>query len=369
MTAPVPAPFRARNVFAGKAEIMLCILIILALYAPFRLDAQNGNFSTGEICRELGAELSWDPFSRSGVFTIREHRLAFYSGGAGERGPVLLDGRELIAVSLPYMAENGNLCFPEEFIGPVQRALGRYLEEEKNRFRIAAIIIDPGHGGKDSGAIGSHTVNGKTLKSVEKDITLNVSKNLHALLAAAYPGKKVLLTRSNDVYLTLEERVNTANSVFLRENEAIIYISIHANASLNKTARGYELWYLTPEYRRTLIDREKYSDSADVIPILNAMLEEEFTRESTRMARFILNRFTETLGPGIPSRGLKAENWYVVRNANMPSVLVELGFVTNPDDALLMSDPAHLKKLSEALYKGIADFVHEFESSGGYIAP
>ena len=365
----LPAPFPARAASTGKAGIILCALAILAQYAPFRLDAQNRTFSAGEVCLELDAELSWDPFFRSGVFTIHEHRLAFYSGGAGDQGPALLDGRELIAVSLPYPAENGNLRFPEEFIGPVKRALGRYLEEEKSRFRIAAIIIDPGHGGKDSGAIGSHTVNGKSFKSVEKDITLSVSKNLHSLLAAAYPGKKVLLTRSSDVYLTLEERVNTANAVSLRENEAIIYISVHANASLNKTARGYELWYLTPEYRRTLIDREKYSDSAEVIPILNAMLEEEFTRESTRMARFILNRFTGTLGPGIPSRGLKAENWYVVRNANMPSVLVELGFVTNPDDALLMSDPAYLKKLSEALYKGIADFVHEFESSGGYIAP
>jgi N-acetylmuramoyl-L-alanine amidase len=357
--------------------IYIFLFAFLAVQIPSQLGAQTGQtppqagkvFTIEETCRELGAQLRWDPFFRSGVFTVQEHRLAFYAGGAGEQGPVLLDGRELIPVSLPYTAENGSLLFPENFVIPVGRAIERYQEEERTRFRIAAVIIDPGHGGKDSGAVGTHTINGKTFKSVEKDIALGVSKGLYSLLTAAYPDKKVLLTRSNDTYLTLEERVSMANSVSLKENEAIIYISIHANASLSKSARGYEVWYLPPDYRRNLIDPEKYSDSPEIIPILNAMLEEEFTSESTRMARFILNHFTAALGPGIPSRGMKAENWYVVRKARMPSVLVELGFVTNPEDARLMSGEAHLKKLSDALYKGIADFINEFERSGGYSAP
>jgi N-acetylmuramoyl-L-alanine amidase len=242
------------------------------------------------------------------------------------------------------------------------------LEDDKTRFRIAAIIIDPGHGGKDPGAVGEHRINGKSFKSVEKEITLNVSKNLQTLLKSAYPDKRILMTRTGDTYPTLEERVAIANAVPLKQNEAIIYISIHANASLNKAARGYEIWYLSPEYRRNLIDKEKFTESAEVIPIFNDMLQEEFNSESTRMAKFILNRFTETLGGRIPSRGMKAENWYVVRNARMPSVLVELGFVTNLEDARLMADAAYLKHFSEALYKGIADFVAEFEQSGGYIA-
>jgi N-acetylmuramoyl-L-alanine amidase len=217
--------------------------------------------------------------------------------------------------------------------------------------------------------VGNHTINGKSLKSVEKEITLEVSKGLYALLSSAYPDKRILMTRSGDTYPSLEDRVDIANSVSLKENEAIIYVSVHANASLNKSARGYEVWYLSPEYRRNLVDREKFTDSAEVGHIFNDMLEEEFTMESITIARFILNRFTEILGTSLPARGLKAENWYVVRNARMPSVLVELGFVTNPDDARLMADPGHLKKFSEALYKGISDFVAEFENSGGYIAP
>jgi N-acetylmuramoyl-L-alanine amidase len=362
-------PRSAPGNHSGRARLFAVLCVFFAVRLP--LGAQNAGrtFSAEETCRELGAELHWDPFFRSGVFTLDKDRLAFYSGAMGEEGPVLINGKEVVPVSLPYLTENGVMRFPENFVTPVKRALNRIPEENKARFRIAAIVIDPGHGGKDSGAVGSHVVDGKTVKSVEKDITLAVSKRLHSLLEAAYPGKRILLTRSGDVYLTLEDRVNVANSVPIGENEAIIYISIHANASLSGHARGYEVWYLTPEYRRTLINKENYSDSAEVIPILNAMLEEEFTRESTTMAQFILNRFTETFGRTIPSRGLKAENWYVVRNVRMPSVLVELGFVTSPEDARLMSDSGHLKKLSEALYKGVADFVGEFERYGGYTAP
>jgi N-acetylmuramoyl-L-alanine amidase len=325
-------------------------------------------YSLDETLRELGTTLRWDPFFASGVLNLGDHRLNFYTGTAGEQGMALLDGRQILTLALPY-TEGGRLFFPETFVTQVKNSLSTAIVEDKNRFRIAAIIVDPGHGGKDSGAVGTHTVSGKTLRSVEKDITLTVSKSLAALLRSAYPEKQVLLTRTGDTYPTLEERVNIANTVALKDNEAIIYISIHANASLSAGARGYEVWYLPPETRRELIDREKYAESVDVIPILNAMLEEEFTSESTRIGRFILNRFQESLGSRIPSRGLKAENWYVVRNARMPAVLVELGFVSNIDDAKLMADTSYLKLYSEALYKGIADFVVEFEQSGGYIAP
>jgi N-acetylmuramoyl-L-alanine amidase len=277
----------------------------------------------------------------------------------------MMDGRELFSLPLPYL-DKGTLFFPETFVSAAKNAFSRALEDDKSRFRIAAIIVDPGHGGKDSGAVGTFTIKGKALRSVEKDITLKVSKQLHTLLSAAYPDKRVLLTREGDTYPTLENRVAIANAVPLRDNEAVVFISIHANASFNKQARGYEVWYLSPDYRRNVLDRSKFTDSAEVIPILNAMLEEEFTTESIMMAQSILIRFGEAVGNSIPSRGIKAEEWFVVRNARMPSVLVELGFVTNEEDARLMADEGYLQKAAEALYKGITDFVATFERSGGF---
>jgi N-acetylmuramoyl-L-alanine amidase len=287
------------------------------------------------------------------------------AGDSGEQGLVVVDTREILTLPLPYI-EGGNLKFPEAFVSALKGNFDNSLQTEQSRFRIAAIIVDPGHGGKDSGAIGTHTIGGKTLQVVEKDVTLRVSKMLYARLAAAYPDKRIIMTREGDTFPALEDRVNIANGVPLKENEAIIYISIHANASFTKSARGYEVWYLSPETRRTVIDQDRYADSTEVLSILNEMLEEEFTTESIMIAQSILEQFKAVLGNSIPSRGLKAEDWYVVKNSRMPSVLVELGFVTNEADALLLTEEAPLQKFSEALYKGIMDFITVFERSGGF---
>ncbi|MDR0584616.1 MAG: N-acetylmuramoyl-L-alanine amidase [Treponema sp.] len=345
--------------------------------ASFRNAAPPQSFSLEETIAALKSagkaddappELRWDPFFQSGVFSFGGHNGTFSSAaGAGETGFLMLDSREIFTVPLPYQ-DKGELVFPPVFVLTLKDAFARYFEEDAGSFRIAAIIIDPGHGGKDPGAIGNPVVNGKTLRVVEKDITLNVSKQLKNLLVRAYPDKQVLMTRDSDVFYTLEERTSMANSVPLKENEAIIYISIHANYVFNPRTRGYEVWYLSPDYRRTVLDRSKYADSAGVIPILNAMLEEEFTTESIIMAQSILKAFEQTLGASIPSRGLKAEEWFVVRNSRMPAVLVELGFVSNPADAQLMTSEGGLQKLTEALYKGITDFVSVFERSGGFTA-
>ncbi|MDR1239704.1 MAG: N-acetylmuramoyl-L-alanine amidase [Treponema sp.] len=317
--------------------------------------------------RRQSAEFRWDPFFQNGTLALGDHFLSFAAGETGETGPALLDGRELLYAPLPRL-DAGSLVFPEAFVTAAKTAFSRAFEEDNSRFRIAAIIVDPGHGGKDSGAVGNFTIRGRALKSVEKDITLAVSRELHRLLSQAWPDKRIMLTREGDSYPTLEGRVDIANSVPLRENEAIIFISIHANASFNRQARGYEVWYLSPDYRRSVIDKSKFADSAEILPILNDMMEEEFTNESVMMAKSILDRLGEAVGNRMPSRGIKAEEWFVVRNARMPSVLVELGFVTNETDALLMADETYLKQTAGALYKGIADFVTAFERSGGFTA-
>jgi N-acetylmuramoyl-L-alanine amidase len=350
----------------------ICPALGLSAQAPeggktLSLDETLAGLAALPEARREEAEFRWDPFFQDGAFALGDHSLAFAAGTAGEVGPALLDGRELFTAPLPYL-EGGTLVFPEAFVSAAKNAFSRSFEDDNSRYRIAAIIMDPGHGGKDAGAVGNFVINGKPLKSVEKDLTLKVSRELHRLLSRGYPGKRIMLTREGDTYPTLENRVDIANSVTLRENEAIIFISIHANASFNKQARGYEVWYLSPDYRRSVIDKSKFADSAEVLPILNAMMEEEFTTESVMMAKSILGRFGEALGNRIPSRGVKAEEWFVVRNARMPSVLVELGFVTNEADALLMADENYLKQAAEALYKGIADFVIAFERSGGFTA-
>jgi N-acetylmuramoyl-L-alanine amidase len=334
--------------------------------------APERSFTLEETLSRIGAAetpatLRWDPFFAGGVFSRSGHYAVFDTApqGAGETGLVLLDTQDLLSLPAPYL-ENGVLRFPESFVHSLKQAFDTRIQNDQSRIRVAAIIIDPGHGGKDSGALGEHRINGRTLKVVEKDITLRASRILYTMLTAAYPDKRILLTRTGDTYPTLEDRVALANSVPLEENEAIVYISLHANASFNRNARGFEVWYLSPEYRRDLIDKDTFSGNTEIIPIWNDMLQEEFTTESIMIAQAINNRIAETMGRTIPSRGIKAEEWFVVRNARMPSVLVELGFVTNEADALILTTEASLRNLTEAIYNGIADYITTFEGSGGY---
>ena len=359
-----------------KGLLLFIVLFSAPLSAP-PLDAQNmiqvaaaGTFGLDEALSRLGsseagkAEFRWDPFFASGVFSAGGHEAAFFSGLPGESGAVLLDHKDILTLPLPYL-ERGNIRFPEAFIGQVISAFNSYVEEERSRFRIAAIIIDPGHGGKDPGTIGEHRVQGRTQKLEEKDLNLKVAQQVYSALVTAFPDKKVLITRDRDIFLSLEERVELANSVPLAVNEVAIYVCIHGNASPNPLARGYEVWYLSPGYRRNVLDQSRYADSREIIPILNSMLEEQLTTESILMATYLLNRLDEAVGTTTPNRGLKAEEWYVVKNARMPSVLVEMPFLSNITDFLLLSDDAYLKKLSDALYKGICDFISFFEQTGG----
>jgi len=275
------------------------------------------------------------------------------------------------ALRAPAVRDAGSrLEMPAETVAAIARWFAERDAERASRFSIAAILIDPGHGGKDSGAIGEFGTGKDRLRILEKDVVLAVGTDVYARLQARWPDKRILLTRSGDTFPSLDARVDMANDVQLGINEAIIYVSIHANASFNKSASGFEVWYLNPEYRRTVVDPKKAEGvDKNVLPILNAMLEEEYTTESVFLARSILGSMKKSVGDLSIDRGIREEEWFVVRNAKMPSVLVELGFVTNEAEARMLSDDDHLRKLGDGIYNGIVDFVDYFEHRKGTSAP
>jgi N-acetylmuramoyl-L-alanine amidase len=260
----------------------------------------------------------------------------------------------------------GALLFPPETL----EALHRYFELRALRRllpRVAAILIDPGHGGKDSGAIGVHSSKEGELRLLEKDVVLDVSRKLYLLLKNEYPDKQIMLTRDDDTYLKLEERTEIANNVSVGKNEAIIFVSIHANAAFNKDAKGYEVWVLPGDYRRTLIDTgDLDEETRPIAPILNVLLEEEYAIESVNLAQSVLSGFDDAVGDVTDNRGIREESWFVVRKAKMPSVLIELGYVTNREEASRLADPAYLQKLVAGIYTGIRSFVANFERTKGF---
>ncbi len=371
----------------SKKNIFLKLFISLLL--PFYAMATN-EVDLSQRAREAGINMYWDPLSQNCILEKDGHQVSFQSGGnfilrdfgfiIQEKAPIIKDGKLISTVSFFNETEqffkSGNKIektaslsgtvvpekSPSEFGGT-----SAILEPDASFSigTIGTILIDPGHGGKDPGASATHVINGKKITVVEKDINLNVSLKLYNMLKKAYPKKNIVMTRSTDKYLTLGQRVDIANSVDSSSKEAVLYVSVHVNASLDKAANGFEVWYLSPGYRRQVIDTDAVEDK-NLALILNNMMEEEYTTESILMARFIADGLNTQIGGQSPQRGTKAEEWFVVKNAKMPSVLVETGFLTNDKEAALLSDNDYLQKISVGIYNGLQSFISHFELSRGF---
>jgi N-acetylmuramoyl-L-alanine amidase len=317
------------------------------------------------LATRLKARFSYDPLTGYGLIEKSGARLCFALGVPW----AVFNWDACLPIDPPAGGEGG-LSFSREAVARIEKSFAEADSLARSHFSIAAILIDPGHGGKDPGAIGEQTVAGKKQRVVEKEVTLEISRKLYSSLKAKFPDKQILITREGDSYPTLEDRVEIANSVELASNEAIIYISIHANSSFNKNAKGFEVWYLNPEYRRTLVNSDKPGGPGhEIAPILNAMLEEEFTTESIILARNIMGGLQATVGADSQNRGIRADEWFVVRNASMPSVLIEAGFLTNPEEGKLLAKDDYLARVADGVYNGIVDFVGYFESMRGAPSP
>ena len=336
-----------------KKIVSLISLIFLstALFAANDIDLL-------EKGKKSGMTIYWDSLSESGMIEKNGHQLSFRNG----EGIVLLDSIRMMITDAPELRGN-QIYVSQKFLNDSEEF---FNQKSELPFKVGAILIDAGHGGKDPGALKTYKINGKNVTIQEKDITLKVAKMLAERLKSAYPGKKIILTRDKDVFLTLGERTDIANSVKVGENEAVLFISVHVNSSLNKTSSGYEVWYLSPGYRRNVLDKSAVDGDENLFPILNSMLEEEYTTESIMIAKFIMDGLQAQIGKESTARGIKAEEWFVVRNSNMPSVLIELGFVSNEKEALLLNDERYLKKATLGIYNGIAAFITHFERSQGF---
>lgn len=220
--------------------------------------------------------------------------------------------------------------------------------------KIGRIVIDPGHGGHDTGTIGP---TGFT----EKELVLDVGQRLAKLLEQQ-AGSEVVMTRSDDTFIPLEERTAIAN-----EKAADLFISIHANASRDRNARGLETYYLNftsnadaleVAARENATSQESVHQLRDLIKQI-ALTEkiEESHEFATEVQRELHERLAKA-GVKQKDRGVKKAPFVVLIGANMPSVLAEISFLTNPKDEHLLKQPDYRQKIAQALYQGILRYVN-----------
>ncbi len=211
---------------------------------------------------------------------------------------------------------------------------------------VRRVVIDPGHGGTEVGAVG---VGGL----VEKDITLAVALQLERILERR-EDIEVVLTRTDDSFLGLVERTEMAN----REG-ADLFISLHCNAWADPRARGVETYFLAPaksEWDAQVARTENTSTAAaeDLDFILWDLVQNLYIQESATLAEEVQTRLAADLG--LPNRGVKQAGFRVLVGAFMPAILVELGFLTNDDDASRLRDERWQRDAAEALADAIVEF-------------
>jgi len=241
---------------------------------------------------------------------------------------------------------------------PATNANGSYSLARQLGLGVSRIVIDPGHGGHDPGAMSG--------KLTEADLVLDIALRLEKLLLAQ-PGVEVVLTRRTDVYVPLEERTAIAN-----RERADLFLSIHANASRRKDARGIETYVLnfasTPE-AEAVAARENSASRRDMrhLPdIVRAIALNNKLDESRDFARKVQRSLVGSFSPKDQPRdlGVKQAPFVVLIGAQMPSILAEVSFITNPKDNQLLRTPAHRQRIAEALFDGVRQYQRSLKAVG-----
>ena len=225
--------------------------------------------------------------------------------------------------------------------------------------KISRIVIDAGHGGHDTGTIGPTGL-------MEKDLCLDVALRLGKIIQQRLPGAEVVFTRSDDTFILLEERTNIANDV-----KADLFLSIHANSSRDHAARGIETYYLNLKGSAEAMEvaaRENASSQEGVHELqdlVKRIARTEKIDESKEFAEDIqdsLAKRVERSGRSIRNRGVRKAPFVVLIGADMPSILTEISFLSNPADEKLLKQPEQRQKMAEGLYQGVASYLQSMNS-------
>ncbi|MDD5496579.1 MAG: N-acetylmuramoyl-L-alanine amidase [Candidatus Omnitrophica bacterium] len=324
-----------------------------------------------KMCDVYDIKCDWDIYTRTAVLK-KNGSIVLRTGSPN----ILVNGSEKRMSAAALL--NGGVAFvPLSF---VRTYLG-YITAEPSRerakisqrapamtaprqFEIKTIVVDAGHGGKDAGAVG------RRLRLKEKNLALSAAKKLKKLLEAE--GIKVILTRDDDTFISLPRRARIAN-----ESNADLFVSVHINASKSRVMRGFECYYLsdaTDDQARALEAVEnaslKLSDDAALEHSkgLDATLWDMALSENRRESAELASRICASVDSSLmmKNRGIKTARFYVLKYTRMPSVLVEIGYISNKYEEMKLKDPKYVDRMAEAVARGILVYKDKYEKTEGF---
>jgi N-acetylmuramoyl-L-alanine amidase len=348
-----PAPDYTRLTLESKSDVKFSLF---SLKNPERLvlDLETDELSSAlaELSGKVAAE---DPY-------IQGLRVAHNRPGVIR---VVLDLKADVKpqiFTLPPIAEYGHRLvldiYPAVEIDPLAVLIQKTTRPSGSKVaRLATIVIDAGHGGDDPGALGHHG-------SREKDVTLSIARRLKALVDAE-PNMRALLTRDGDYYLSLQARVDKAEKV-----RADLFVSIHADAFVRPHARGSSVFALserraTSEAARWLASKENEADLIGGVSLkgkdthvkrtIMDLLQTATIDYSLRLGNSVLKRLEGVNTLHKPR--VEQASFAVLKSPEVPSILVETAFISNPQEEKRLNDEAYQEKLARALLEGIRDYL------------
>jgi N-acetylmuramoyl-L-alanine amidase len=225
--------------------------------------------------------------------------------------------------------------------------------------KIGRIVIDAGHGGHDTGTIGPTGL-------MEKDLCLDVALRLGKIIQQRLPGADIVYTRSDDTFIPLEDRTRLAN-----EAKADLFLSIHANSSEDHATRGIETYYLNLKgsgdsmevaARENAVSQQSIHDLEDLIKKIARTEKIDESREFAEDIQDSLSKRIQRSVKPVKNRGVRKAPFVVLIGADMPSILTEISFLSNPADELLLKKPEYRQRVAEGLYQGVASYLQSLNS-------
>ena len=306
-----------------------------------------------EVCARRKARYAWDPLRQVGTIWWQDKTVQLMVDS-----PIVLVDDDIVVLSRPVFIKDSVVMVGRDFM---EKVFGRprprpeskppVIQEQYVVKKIRRVIIDPGHGGKDPGAIGRAGVK-------EKDVVLDIALRLDRLLRRK--GFKVRMTRDKDVFVSLKKRTEIAS-----RSKADLFISIHANSSPSRGVRGLEIFTLRPlsslekkeEQRRA--NQRAFFDALGLKPASNKnverMLETMLYEHKQAESAILAKKLGRDTARGVKSkiRGVKQARFYVLRNTVIPAILVEVGFLTNTREEKLLKQPQYRQKIAGSLAESL----------------
>jgi N-acetylmuramoyl-L-alanine amidase len=245
-----------------------------------------------------------------------------------------------------------------------EKQIQQQLSGDLSKWKLDAIVLDAGHGGKDSGALG-------TRGTMEKDVVLNIIRDIGMFVTQKWPDVKVIYTRKDDRFIPLNERGKIANRYGGK-----LFVSVHCNATTHNNIHGAEVYILGPNKNQKALEvamfensvitreenyKEQYKGFSDEYLIMSSMAQSAFARQSTDLAQHVLKRIERSASNN--GLGVRQAGFMVLWTPSMPSILVETGYLSNPDEEKILRNREEQTKIAYGIFQGLQQFKSNYENS------